>query len=63
MRDDKDPSQIYMPFVFEGEEKARAWEAGHRRHEALQAARATMAEIFDGAPEFGDRTVVEEASY
>jgi hypothetical protein len=28
----------------------------------LQAARATMAEIFDGAPEFVDLTVVAEHS-
>jgi hypothetical protein len=28
----------------------------------LQAVRATMAEIFDGAPEFVDLTVVEETS-
>jgi len=31
-----------------------------RRQEGLQAARATMAEIFDGAPEFVDLTVVDE---
>jgi quinol monooxygenase YgiN len=63
MRDEKDPSQIYMLVVFESEEKARAREADQRRQEGLQAVRATMADIFEGAPEFVDLTVVEETSY
>jgi quinol monooxygenase YgiN len=63
MRDEKDPSQIYMLVVFESEEKARAREADQRREEGLQAVRATMAEIFDGTPEFVDLTVMEEWSY
>jgi hypothetical protein len=62
MRDQKDPSQVYMLVVFESEEKARARENDQRRQEGLQAVRATMAEIFDGAPEFVDLTVVEETS-
>jgi hypothetical protein len=33
-----------------------------RREEGLKAARATMAEIFDGAPEFVDLIVVDEVS-
>jgi len=40
----------------------RARENDPRRQEGLQAARATMAEIFDGAPEFVDLTVVGEIS-
>jgi hypothetical protein len=32
------------------------------RQEGLHAARATMTEIFDGAPEFVDLTVVDEVS-
>ena len=38
-------------------------ENDQRRREGLQAVRATMAEIFDGAPEFVDLSVVEETSY
>jgi quinol monooxygenase YgiN len=60
MQDQKDPSRVYMLVVFESEEKARARENDPRRQEALEAARATMAEIFDGAPEFVDLTVVHE---
>ena len=63
MRDQNDPSRAYMLVVFESEEKARARENDPRRKEALQTARATMAEIFDGVPEFVDLTVVEETSY
>jgi quinol monooxygenase YgiN len=62
MRDQKDASRVYMLVVFESEEKARARENDPRRQEALQAARATMAEIFDGAPEFVDLAVVDEMS-
>jgi quinol monooxygenase YgiN len=62
MRDQKDPSRVYMLVVFESEAKARARENDPRRLEGLQAARATMAEIFDGAPEFVDLTVVDEMS-
>jgi hypothetical protein len=49
-----------MFVMFESEEVARARENDPRRQEGLQAARTTMAEIFDGAPEFTDLTVVEE---
>jgi len=60
MRDQNDPSRVYMFVVFESEGKARERENDPRRQEGLQAARATMAEIFDGAPEFVDLTVVDE---
>jgi quinol monooxygenase YgiN len=60
MHDQNDPSRVYMMVVFESEEKARARENDPRRQEGLQAARATMAEIFDGAPEFVDLIVVDE---
>jgi quinol monooxygenase YgiN len=60
MQDQKDPTKVYMFVVFESEEAARARENDPRRQEGLRAARATMAEIFDGAPEFVDLTVVEE---
>lgn len=58
MQDQKDPSRVYMLVMFESEEKAREREDDPRRSEGLQAARATMAEIFEGAPEFTDLTVI-----
>lgn len=60
MRDQNDPSRVYMLVVFESEEAARARERDPRRQEALAAARETMAEMFDGPPEFVDLTVVHE---
>ena len=60
MHDQKDPSQVCTLVVFESEEKARARERDPRRQEALRAARAMMAEIFDGPPEFTDLTVADE---
>jgi quinol monooxygenase YgiN len=62
MQDPTDPSRAYVLAVFESEEKARARENDPRRQEGLQTARATMAEIFDGAPEFLDLTVVDEVT-
>jgi quinol monooxygenase YgiN len=62
MVDQNDPSRVFMLVVFDSEEQARARENDPRREEALGAARATMAEIFDGAPEFVDLNVVEEVS-
>lgn len=60
MRDQNDPTRAYILAVFDSEEKARAREGDPRRQEALQPARAVMAEIFDGPPEFVDLAVVEE---
>ena len=60
MHDQKDPSRIYMLVVFESEEKAREREKDPRREEGMRAARATMAEIFAGAPEFVDLAVIDE---
>jgi quinol monooxygenase YgiN len=60
MRDQNDPDAAYMLVVFESEEKARAREQDRRREEGLQAVRATMAEIFEGPPEFVDLIVVGE---
>jgi quinol monooxygenase YgiN len=60
MCDQDDPRRVRMLVVFESEEKARAREGDPRRADGLQAARATMAEIFDGAPEFVDLSVIEE---
>ena len=63
MQDASDPSRLYMLVVFESEEQARARENDPRRDDGLQAARATMAEIFDGPPEFIDLTVFNELSF
>ena len=60
MQDQKDSSRAYILVIFESEEKARARESDPRRQESLQAVRAIMAEIFDGAPEFVDLNVVQE---
>jgi antibiotic biosynthesis monooxygenase (ABM) superfamily enzyme len=60
MQDQKDPSKVYMMVVFESEEKARAREHDARRQAGLETARATMAEIFEGPPEFVDLNVVED---
>jgi len=49
-----------MLVVFESEDAARARESDPRRQEGLQAARATMAEIFDGPPEFIDLVIDDE---
>jgi quinol monooxygenase YgiN len=62
MLDQKDPSRAYMLVVFESEEKARERESDPRREEGMQKARTLMAEIFDGAPEFVDLTVVDEVT-
>lgn len=63
MLDEKDPTRAYMLVLFESEEKARQREQDVRRQEALQSARETMAEIFEGPPEFVDLTVVDDATY
>ena len=60
MQDQTDASQAYMLILFESEEQARARESDPNREEGLLAARAVMAEIFEGPPEIVDLTVVEE---
>ena len=60
MQDQRDPSRVFMLVVFESEEKARGRENDAKRQKGLKAARETMAEIFDGAPEFVDLTVTHE---
>jgi len=61
-RDMKDPNRVIMFVVFESEERARERENDPRRQEGLRAARATMSEIFEGAPDFTDLTVVDDWS-
>jgi quinol monooxygenase YgiN len=63
MRDQKDPSRIYHIVVFESEKRARERESDPRREESLKAARETMAEIFDGPPEFVDLDVISDDVY
>ena len=60
MQDQQDPGRVHMLVVLESEEKAREREQDPRREEGLQAARAIMAEIFEGPPEFTDLTVSED---
>ena len=59
-RDMNDPSRVITFVVFESEEQARERESDPRRQVGLQAVRATMMEIFEGAPEFTDLTVVDD---
>jgi quinol monooxygenase YgiN len=63
MRDQADPSRLYLMVMFDSEEHARMREQDPRRQEGLTPARATMAEIFDGPPEFLDLTVIEETTW
>ena len=63
MRDQQDPDLIYMMVVFDSEAKARAREHDPRREPGLQAARETMAKIFQGEPEFVDLTVMAESTF
>ena len=60
MYDQNDPSRLHMLVVMESEAQAREREKDPRRGEGLQGARATMAEMFDGAPEFTDLTVAAD---
>ena len=63
LRDQHDPSSIYTMVVFDSEESARAREQDPRREQGLQSARETMAQIFDGPPEFIDLAVVTESTF
>jgi quinol monooxygenase YgiN len=60
MQDQNDSNRVSFLVVFESEEKARARENDPRREEGLKEARAMMADMFDGAPEFVDFTVLAE---
>jgi quinol monooxygenase YgiN len=62
MRDQNDPSRVLVLFMFESEERARERENDPARQEGMESARATMAEIFEGPPDFVDLTVVAEWS-
>ena len=60
MQDQKDPAQMLVLVVFESEEKARSREADPRRHEGVQALRASLAEVLDAAPEYTDLDVIAD---
>ncbi len=60
MPDQNDPHALYMPIVFESEEKARAREHDIRPQEALREVRTAIAEIYEGPPAFIDLTVAAE---
>jgi len=62
MLNQKDPSQAYMLVVFESEEKARARENDERRQSGLAEVRMLMGQIFDGAPEFVELSIIEETT-
>ena len=62
-RHQKDPSRVYNFVIFESEDKARAHEQDPARQAALEGVRATMAEIFEGPPEFVDLEVLEDTVY
>jgi quinol monooxygenase YgiN len=62
MRDQSDPSQVYVLVVFESEQKARAREQDPRRQEGLKPVQAALAEILDGPPEFVDLIVAQDVS-
>ncbi|MGB8652264.1 MAG: antibiotic biosynthesis monooxygenase [Mycobacteriales bacterium] len=62
MQDQQDPSKAYVLVVFESEAKAREREQDPRRQEGLKVVRAAMAELFAGAPEFVDLTVVQDVT-
>jgi quinol monooxygenase YgiN len=70
MRDQNDPLKVCTMVVFDSEESARAREESARareddprRAEGLQAARATMAEIFAEPLTFTDLLVVSESTH
>ena len=59
MHDQKDPARCKRWWSSRARRK-HAREQDPRRQERLQAARAMMADIYDGPPEFTDLRVVEE---
>ena len=62
MQGTSDPDKVCFLVVFESEQAARARESDPKREAGLATVRATMAEIFEGAPEFVDLNVVAEVS-
>src|SRR3954451_12313242 len=63
MREQNDQDSLYIMVVFDSQESARAREQDPRREAGLAAAQATMARIFEGAPEFINLSVVAETAF
>jgi hypothetical protein len=60
MRDDNDTRRVFLLVMFESQEQALALENDLQLQEGVQAMRDTMAEIFDGRPEYAGLTIVDE---
>ena len=60
LQDQNDPTRIYTLVVFDSEEHARAREQDPRRQEGMKSVQALMGELFEGAPEFVDLTVLAD---
>ena len=58
MRNQQDPTEVFVVVVFESEEQARAREQDPRRQEPLQRIRAAMGDVLNGPPEFFDCNVL-----
>lgn len=62
MRDQRDPTAIYVLSVFESEERARVREQDPRRAEGLRTLQTMMAEVLTSPPEFVDLEVLDETT-
>jgi hypothetical protein len=60
MRDQRDPTAIYVLAVFGSEEKARAREGDPRRRDGLQKLNAMVAEVLVAPPEFVELEVLDQ---
>jgi hypothetical protein len=60
LRDQNDTSRVHFLIVFENQEQAHALENDPRHQDGVQAMRDTMAEIFDGRPDYAGLTIVDE---
>jgi quinol monooxygenase YgiN len=58
MRNQADPTLVFVLVVFDSEEQARVREQDPRRQEGLERIRAAMGDVLDGPPEFFDLDVV-----
>jgi heme-degrading monooxygenase HmoA len=61
MRNQKDPSEVFVLVVFDSEESARAREQDPRRQDGLTTIRAAIGDALDGPPEFFDLDVIRDA--
>jgi heme-degrading monooxygenase HmoA len=61
MRNQADPTEVFVLVLFESEEKARAREQDPRRQQGLEGIRTSLGNLLDGPPEFFDLDVVRDA--